>query len=205
MRETPAGFSSDEPGNTCHGLHEEVGMETWEWIVIVAAAALLLLLALAFVRIRRRRSHLRERFGPEYHRAVSSSGTGTAEKRLSEVERERSRIDIRPLPPAARERYLDEWRQAEARFVSDPRESARAAERIVERVLEERGYPVDEDQERRVAVVAVDYADVAERYRHGCAMLSRVDGPESTENLRKAVVDFRSVLEELLESSTKAA
>jgi hypothetical protein len=180
-------------------------METWEWILLGAAAAVVLLLVLALVRIRRRRSHLQERFGPEYHRAVSSSGMGAAEKRLGDVERERAQLDIRPLPPAARERYLDEWRQAEARFVSDPRESARAAERIVERVLEERGYPVDEDAERRAAVVAVDHADIAERYRHGRAMLSSVDGAEGTENLRKAIVDFRSVLEELLESDTKAA
>ena len=180
-------------------------MQTWEWIVMGVAAALLLLLVLAFVRIRRRRSHLQERFGPEYHRAVSASGTGTAEKRLGQVERERAKLEIRTLPPAARERYLDEWRQAEARFVSDPRESARTAERIVERVLEERGYPVDEDAERRAAVVAVDHADIAERYRHGRAVVSSVDGAEGTENLRKALLDFRSVLEELLESDTKAA
>jgi hypothetical protein len=180
-------------------------METWEWIVIGAAAVLALVLVLAFVRIRRRRSHLRDRFGPEYDRAVSSSGTGAAEKRLGEVERERAKLDIRPLPSAARERYLDEWRQAEARFVSDPRESARTAERIVERVLEERGYPVDDDAERRAAVVAVDHSDIADRYRHGRAMLSSVDGAEGTENLRKAILDFRSVLEELLASDTKAA
>jgi hypothetical protein len=199
------GFFVLAKGKTCCDSDEEVVMETWEWIVIGAAAALVLLLVLALVRIRRRRSHLQERFGPEYHRAVSSSGTEAAEKRLGEVEREHAKLDIRPLPPAARERYLDEWRQAEARFVSDPRESARAAERIVERVLEERGYPVDDDAERRAAVVAVDHADIADRYRHGHAMLSSVDGAEGTENLRKAIVDFRSVLEELLESDAKAA
>lgn len=180
-------------------------MGTWEWVVLGAAAAVSLLLVLAFARIRRRRSHLQARFGPEYHRAVASSGTGAAEKRLGEVERERSKLDIRPLPPAARERFLDEWRQVEARFVSDPRESARGAERIVERVLEERGYKVEDDPERRAAVVAVDHADIADRYRHGRAMLSSVDGAEGTESLRKAVLDFRSVLEELLESETRAA
>jgi hypothetical protein len=180
-------------------------MESWEWVVIGVAVTLLVLLTLAFVRIRRRRAHLQERFGPEYHRAVSSSGKGTAEKRLSEVERERRTLDIRPLPPAARDRYLEEWRQAEARFVSDPRESARAGKRLVERVLEERGYTVDGDPERRAAVVAVDHANVADRYRHGHAMLGNVDGAESTENLRKAMVDFRAVLEELLEDETRAA
>ncbi|HLE99187.1 MAG TPA: hypothetical protein VI540_04765 [Gaiellaceae bacterium] len=180
-------------------------METWEWIVIAGAAVLLVVLALAFFRIRRRRAHLKERFGPEYYRAVSESSTGEAEKRLSGVERTHEELPIRPLPPAARDRYLDEWRQAETRFVSDPREAVRVAERLVERVLEERGYPPDGDVERRVALVAVDHPDVAERYRHGHAMLAHVDGDESTENLRRAMIDFRSVLEELLETSRRAA
>lgn len=180
-------------------------MTTWGWIVVAVAVVAAAILVLAFARIRRRRAHLRERFGPEYHRAVSESGTGGAERRLSEVEREHEQLEIRELPPAARERYLDEWRQAEARFVSDPREAARAAERLVERVLEERGYPLDDDVERRVALVAVEHPDVAERYRHGQAMVANVDGADNTENLRKAMVDFRSVLEDLLQGQRAAA
>jgi hypothetical protein len=183
---------------------EEAAMDTWEWIVLGACAAVLLVLALTFVRIRRRRAHLKDRFGPEYDRAVSSNGTGTAEKRLHDAERELDGLAIRALPNAARERYLDEWRQAEARFVSDPGDAARAAERLVERVLEERGYPVDDDDEQRLALVAVDHPAVIERYRHGRAVVER-DGSERTEELRKAMVDFRSVLEELLEGERTAA
>ena len=176
-------------------------METWEWIVIGAAAVLVLLLVLAFVRIRRRRSHLRERFGPEYHRAVCRpAGGGRETSRRGRAER--AKLDIRPLPPAARERYLDEWRQAEARFVSDPRESARAAERIVERVLEERAI--------RSTTMPSGGASCGrprghrDRYRHGRAMLGSVDGAEARRTA-KAILDFRSVLEELLASDTKAA
>jgi hypothetical protein len=180
-------------------------METWEWIVLGACAAALVILALAFVQIRRRRAHLKDRFGPEYHRAVSGDGTGTAEKRLRDVEREHEELAIRVLPNAARERYLDEWRQAESRFVSDPRDAARAAERLVERVLEERGYPVDDDDtEQRLALVAVDHPDVVERYRRGRAMIAH-DSAEHTEELRRAMVDFRSVLEELLQGERTAA
>ena len=76
-------------------------MDTGEWIVIGAAAVLVMLLVLAFVRIRRRRSHLRERFGPEYHRAVSSSGTGAAEKRPRRGRAGRAKLDIR-APSAGR-------------------------------------------------------------------------------------------------------
>lgn len=171
-------------------------METWEWIVLAVAAAAVLLLVLALMRIRRRRAHLKDRFGPEYDRAVSGEGTGTAETRLRAAEREHDELDLRPLPSAARDRFYDEWRQAEARFVSDPRDAARAAERLVERVLQERGYP-DGDVERQLALVSVDHPDIVERYRHG---RSRVEGDNSerTEELRKAMLDFRTVLEDLL-------
>ena len=175
-------------------------METWEWIVLVAAIVGMGVLAAALLRIRRRRSRLRERFGREYERAVSSDGVGAGERRLDEIERERHELDIRELSPAARERYLEEWRQAEARFVSDPRDATRAAERLVSRVLEERGYPQDDDADhsRVVALVSVDHPAVADRYRHGQAMLENVDGSGSTENLRKAMLDFRAVLEDVL-------
>lgn len=179
-------------------------METWEWIVLGVAVGSLLVLAAALVRIRRRRAHLKGRFGPEYHRAVSGEGTGTAERRLADAEREREKLVIHELPHPARERYLEEWRQAEARFVSDPRDAVRAAERLVQRALEERGYPSEEDDERLMALVAVDHPHVVERYRHGRAMVAH-DGAERTEDLRKAMVDFRSVLEELVQGERTAA
>ncbi len=174
-------------------------METWEWIVIGGVALVAVLLAVAWMRIRGRRSHLKERFGPaEYHRAVSDAGTGAGERHLAEIEEERDRLDVKPLPRAARDRYLEEWRHAETRFVSDPREAARTADRLVVRALEERGYPAD-DHELVAALVSVDHPDIVDRYRHGHAMLDNVDGPESTENLRKAMLDFRAVLEEILQ------
>jgi hypothetical protein len=180
-------------------------METWEWIVIGVAIGLVLLLAAALVRIRMRRSHLKSRFGPEYTRTVLDSGTGAGERQLASIEREHEDLEIRPLTSITRDRYLEEWRQAEVRFVSDPRDAARAAERLVERALEERGYPGVDDQERLVALVAVDHPDIADRYRHGHAMLENVDGSQSTENLRKAMLDFRAVLEEVVQDTRTAA
>jgi hypothetical protein len=180
-------------------------MDTWEWIVLVVGIAGALLLLAALVRIRQRRTHLQERFGPEYQRAVADQGTSGGEKRLSEIENERDDLEIRPLAPAARDRYLDEWRQAEARFVSDPRDATRAAEALIVRALEERGYPRDDDSERLAALVSVDHPDVADRYRHGHAMLENVDGSQSTENLRKAMLDFRSVLEDVVVVRSRTA
>ena len=175
-------------------------METWEWIaiaaVIVLAALVLLALGMALLR-RRRRSHLKERFGPEYDRAVSSSGQRDAEKHLTEIEQQHDDLEIRALPSTTRDRYLDEWRQAESRFVSDPGDAVRAADRIVLRVLEERGYPIDGDLDTRSAHVAADYPEAVTRYRHAHEMVSEAD--QSTESLRKAMVDLRVVFEELLE------
>jgi hypothetical protein len=180
-------------------------MNTWGWILVAVAVVVAVVLLAALLRIKRRRSHLKDRFGPEYYRAVSSSGTGGGERRLNEVEREHGDLELRPLPQAARDRYLEEWRQVESRFVSDPREAARSAERLIERALEEQGYPADDDADRRVGLVSVDHPDIAERYRHGHAMLEHVDGGESTENLRKALLDFRAVLEDVLQTDRAAA
>jgi hypothetical protein len=179
---------------------KEVDMETWEWIVIAAvagAAAILLLALFSFWRKRRRRAHLQDRFGDEYQRTVSSEGRREGERQLGTIEEEHDDLDLRPLTPAARDRYLEEWRQAESRFVSDPHDAARSAERIVIRALEECGYPSDIDAERRAAHVAVDHPNVGERYRHGHAMLDS-DGDASTEDLRKAMMDFRVVLDEVV-------
>jgi FtsZ-interacting cell division protein ZipA len=179
-------------------------MEAWEWIVIAAAAGAVLLLLVAIWSIRRRRSRLQDRFGREYDRAVADRGRRTAERRLSQVERSHEELELKRLSAAARERYLEEWRQAETRFVSDPRDAVRAAENVVERALEDRGYPSEIEVEQRIELVAVDHPDLAERYRHGRAMIDRTNGGESTENLRKAMVDLRVVLEELLEERTAA-
>ena len=180
-------------------------METWEWIAIAAAivVAVLVLVAVGMALVRRRRrSHLKERFGPEYDRAVSTTSKRDAEKRLTEVEQQHDDLEIRALPSTTRDRYLDEWRQAESRFVSDPNDAVRAADRIVLRVLEERGYPTDGDLENRTAHVAADYPEAVSRYRHAHEMVS--DADQSTESLRKAMVDLRVVFEELLERERAA-
>jgi hypothetical protein len=173
-------------------------LETWEWIAIAVAVGIVLVAfaAAVWTSRRRRSSHLKDRFGPEYDRAVSASGQRDAEQRLADVEQKHDELEIRTLPSPTRDRYLDEWRQAEARFVSDPPDAVRAADRVVIRVLEERGYPVDGDVDERTAHVAADHPDVVVRYRHAHEMVHAAD--QSTENLRKAMVDLRIVLDQLL-------
>jgi hypothetical protein len=186
-------------------------METWVWIVIAAvvAAVLILVVAIASARSKKRRrdhsDHLQERFGPEYERTVSAEGRKEGERRLSTVEQEHDELDIKPLGPGARERYLEEWRQTEARFVNDPGDAARSADRIVVRVLEDRGYPTDVDTDDQAAHVAAEHPDVVERYRHGHEMLESDDGDHETENLRKAMIDFRVVFDELVVTEHETA
>ena len=181
-------------------------METWQWIVIAGViVAAIVVVAAMWGWSARRRAHLRDRFGPEYDRAVSGSGRRDAERRLAAVESRHEELEIRPLSEAARERYLEEWRSVEARFVNDPGDAAKAAERVVLRALEERGYPTGRDADERAAHLAVDHPDVVERYRHGRAMLAETDGAEGTENLRKAMLDFRAVFEEVVERERAVA
>ncbi len=178
-------------------------MDTTWWIVVAAAAALVVLALVAwdYARSRRRRG-LREQFGPEYDRAVSSNDSRRkAERELAERERRHEELDIQPLSEAARARYADDWQRAERRFVDDPELAAREADSIVRSVLDEKGYP-DDDFDTRSAAMSVDHPNVVARYRHGHEMVhgNGAKGEERTENLRKAMVDFRAVFEQLVEA-----
>lgn len=182
-----------------------------DWILVAVAAAVVVVLfavmLIALARSRERRSaHLREQFGSEYDRAVGRADRRSeAEQELLERERRRQELDIKPLSPAARERFIAEWESAQRRFVDDPENAVLDADRILRRVLEQRGYPVD-DAEQIAADVSVDHPDVVQRYRHGHDMLGGRDRAraEGTENLRKAMIDFRAVFEEVVDAGTPA-
>ena len=177
-------------------------MDTIWWVVIAALVAVVLvaIAAQAYARSRRR-SGLQEQFGPEYDRTVGSTGSRRkAERDLTERERMHESLDIRPLSEDARTRLTDDWHRAESRFMDDPELAAREADRVVRDVLDERGYPND-DFDTQAAAVSVDHPQVVDRYRHGHDMVhgNGASGDERTEKLRKAMVDFRAVFNELVE------
>src|SRR5262245_13286097 len=117
-------------------------MDTWIWIVIAVAAAAIVLLAIWSLTRRRRTAGLRDRFGPEYDRTVSDADSRrAAERDLSGRQDRREQLEIRPLSPAARDRYFEHWRETQARFVDDPGAAVSDADRLVRAVMEERGYP----------------------------------------------------------------
>lgn len=182
-------------------------MDTMWWIVIAVAAIVVVALVVWRLAQSRRRAGLREHYGPEYDRTVGSVGSRRkAERELTEREKARESLDIRPLSEAARSRYRDDWQRAERRFVDDPELAAREADSIVKSVLQERGYPSD-DFAAQAAAVSVDHPHLVQRYRHGHEMVhsNGSDADQRTENLRKAMVDFRTVVEELLEPEREPA
>jgi hypothetical protein len=174
-------------------------MDTWVWIVIVVAVLVVLALIAMSVMRKRRSTQLREGFGPEYDRTVEESGSRRrAEAELAEREKRREQLDIRPLTQAARDRYMDRWRDTQARFVDDPGSAVGDADTLVQEVMRERGYPT-EDFEQRAADISVDHPQVVENYRaaHGTS-LAHERGEASTEDLRQSLVHYRLLFEELL-------
>ena len=180
-------------------------MSTTGWIIVglaIVIVAVVGLVAASRVASSRRRTHLQDRFGPEYDRAVGEAGSrSVAEDELADRERRHSELELKPLSEASRTRYLEEWQGVQQRFVDDPENAATQAERLVHRVMIDRGYPADQGRSASADAVSVDHPDVVERYRQGCTALeARSDGDGSrTENLRTAMVDFRTVFESLLE------
>jgi hypothetical protein len=170
-------------------------------LLVAILVVIVLLAVLAFFAGRQRRSRkLQETFGPEYERTVEETGDRrAAEAELLERTEHRAGFDVVPLEPEARERYVEAWHRTQARFVDEPAEATREADRLITSVMRDRGYPVD-DFEQRAADVSVDHPQVVDDYRAAHAIAAANDRSEaSTEDLRQALVHYRSLFEELLE------
>jgi hypothetical protein len=174
-------------------------MDTGLLVAILVVLILLALLAIFAGRQRRSRK-LQDTFGPEYDRTVEEAGDRrAAETELQERTERRAGFDIVPLEPEARARYIEAWRNTQAQFVDEPVEATREADRLITSVMRDRGYPVD-DFEQRAADISVDHPQVVDDYRAAHAIAAANDRAEaSTEDLRQALVHYRSLFEELLE------
>jgi FtsZ-interacting cell division protein ZipA len=175
-------------------------METWQWVLIVIAVAALVAVIAYAVATRRRSSQLRDRFGPEYDRAVERSDSKKdAELDLRERARHREELDVRPLSRTAFERYAKEWELIQQRFVDHPAQSVAEADVLLSTVMAERGYPVDAEFDARADVISVDHPAVVEDYRKARRMRDlSAEGQATTEDLREALVRYRSLFDELL-------
>lgn len=166
-------------------------------IVVIAAIAIV---AAVIIARRRRSQHLRSHFGPEYDRTLQMQGNpAKAEAVLLEREERVKKFSLRPLPPVDRERYAAEWATVQRRFVDDPSMAVTQADRLVTTVMGARGYPMT-DAEQREADLSVTYPRLVQNYRSACELTQRHHaGESSTEDLRQAMVYFRSLFDELLE------
>jgi hypothetical protein len=170
----------------------------WLWILI--AIVVVAVIVIAAVQARKRRSAiLRERFGPEYDRAVQAhEGRRTAEAELREREKQRRQFEIKPLPEGTRLTFLNEWREAQERFVDHPSQAVATADNLVTRVMATRGYPMTEFEEQ-AGLLSVDHPVVVENYRSAHAAWQRSQTQQiSTEDLREALLSYRSLFDELL-------
>lgn len=175
-------------------------MSSAQILVLILVIAAIVIGALVLVAARKRRSQkLRERFGPEYDRVVTQEGDVHKGERLLEFrQKHRETLKIRPLSATDRESFTNRWREVQGRFVDDPKGAVTLADGLVTEVMQARGYPVN-DFTQKAADLSVDHPTVIENYRvaHDIA-LRHGRGEASTEDLRKAMVHYRSLFEDLL-------
>jgi FtsZ-interacting cell division protein ZipA len=170
-------------------------------VVIAIVIALIVIAAIAYFASRKRRSaKLRQHFGPEYDRVVRQEGnTRKAEGVLEFREKRREKFKIRPLSETDRSSFSVRWKEVQARFVDDPRGAVTVADSLVTDVMQLRGYPIGEF-DQRAADLSVDYPMIVDNYRaaHDIAVRHSA-GKASTEDLRQAMVHYRALFQELLE------
>jgi len=172
-------------------------------LLLTLAIILLLAVIVAAVLTRRRRSRqLAERFGPEYERTVDAMGhRGRAEADLMAREKRVHQLEIVPLAAHEAQRFRMEWQGVQARFVDSPRSAVAEADLLVRDVMQRRGYPMG-DFDTRAADLSVDHPHVVEHYRaaHAIALSDRREQQADTESLRQALVHYRALFSELLET-----
>lgn len=166
-------------------------------VLVVAIVVIVALVAIAVVANRRRA--LRQRFGPEYERAVAEQDSrSAAEKELRERERRHAELQLRPLSEESRTRYAQEWARVQATFVDAPEQAVRDGDALVTQLVGEIGYPTD-DYDERLASLSVDHATTLGHYRDAHEIFLRTErGEASTEQLRQALVHYRALFAELL-------
>ena len=169
-------------------------------LIIILAVVLVAGIAAFFFQQKRRTERLRNRFGvTEYDRAVEKDGNRrNAEAKLEERAHRVEGFHLKPLAPGDRARFVESWHGVQAHFVDSPADAVTEADRLLGDVMSTRGYPVS-DFDQRAADISVDHPLVLENYRtaHEIA-LRQTRGQANTEDLRQAMVHYRTLFEELI-------
>jgi hypothetical protein len=172
-------------------------------LIVLAVAAVLVIVVAVALYMRSRRNNtakLRDRFGPEYERAVLQHGSERkAEAKLADRETRVEKLKIRELDATERERFLSQWQNAQSRFVDYPKGAVAEADELVSSLMQARGYPVA-DFDQRAADISVDHPRVVENYRSAHSIALRLGrGEANTEDLRTAMIHYRSLFDELVQ------
>ena len=183
-------------------------LSTTELVLIIALAVIVIAGITTWLFVKKRRTaRLRTQFGgAEYARAVQQGGSQRhAEAGLEERTERVESFHIRPLASGDRARFVDSWRRVEAHFVDGPGGAVSEADQLLGDVMSTRGYPVS-DFEQRVADISTDHPLVLDNYRaaHHTAV-RQTKGLASTEDLRQAMIHFRTLFEELIREPAVAS
>ena len=169
--------------------------------LIAIVVGVLVLAVIGWLVWQRQRSEaLRARYGPEYARTVNELGdTRRAESELVRRQERVAALDIRPMSAELQNRFHQQWRSVQARFVDDPKGAVTDADALVEDAMRTRGYPVS-DFDQRAADLSVHHPRVVENYRAARDIAHRHRrGEATTEDLRQAMVYYRGLFQDLLE------
>jgi hypothetical protein len=192
---------------------EEALMDTALVVIVFAVgAAALALFAVGTYRMasrhRAQRLHtraLRERFGPEYDRAVRASGHGDGEDDLDNRLRQYDDLDHPTLSPRMYERHTAEWWQLQLTFVDAPERSVHEAEHLVVTVMQERGFPTS-DTAVRANSLSVEDPDLASAYRSAHQVFWLAErGAATPDQLLHAFTDYCYIFERLLDRPHREA
>jgi hypothetical protein len=171
-------------------------------LIALGAAVIVIIAVAAWLYARKRRSTtagLRQKFGPEYDRAVLTHGT-KAEAKLADREKRVEKLNIRDLDSMERERFSKQWEAVQSRFVDSPKGAVAEADDLVSSVMKARGYPLS-DFDQRADDISVDHPRVMENYRSAHEIALRVGKEQaSTEELRTAMIHYRGLFEELVQA-----
>jgi hypothetical protein len=166
---------------------------------IIIVVAIVIIAALAVVAEMTRRRRLQEQFGPEYDRAVTEQNSRLrAEAELTSRQRRVRKFDIRPLNEAARAKYEADWTAIQEHFVDSPQAAVAEAYELLIRVMTDRGYPTDDD-EQVLADLSVEHGQTVGHFR-AAQQISRSSaaGEAATEDLRQAFIHYRALFSDLL-------
>ena len=172
-------------------------------LIALAVAVILVIAGLAWLYLRKRRNTtavLRKKFGPEYDRAVKVHGSERkAEGKLEDREKRVEKLNLRDLDPIEHQRFSKRWESVQSRFIDSPKGAVTEADDLVSSLMKTRGYPVSEF-DQRAADISVDHPRVVENYRSAHEIALRVGkDAATTEDLRTAMIHYRSLFEELVQ------